>query len=294
MSGSDSINRRQFLERTSLLGAAATAAVGARKTSAQINNAAGLNVEPVRLGFIGVGIRGTLLMEAAAGIAGVEVKVVADCYRRPPRRRPGADLAGPGDHRRLRGDPLPSRHRRGGRRHPGPLAPEDDPGGPRRGEARLHREAHDPPLGGRGGVHRRRGDQRQGRPGGQPVHEHGLRAEGDRSHPDRAPRAGHARRGSLPPQHRHRSLVLPDPSRRLAADRGLRALPGPGPDPGLRPSALLPVAALLGLLRRAPDGPLRPSRDRHPPAHGGAGARERLRVRRRSTTGRTTARCRTR
>jgi predicted dehydrogenase len=81
MPGSDSINRRQFLEKTSLIGAAATAAVGARKASAQINNAVGLSVEPVRLGFIGVGIRGTLLMEAAAGIAGVEVKVAADCYR---------------------------------------------------------------------------------------------------------------------------------------------------------------------------------------------------------------------
>ena len=81
MPGSDSINRRQFLEKTSLLGAAATAAVGARKASAQINNAAGLSVEPVRLGFIGVGIRGTLLMEAAAGIAGAEVKVAADCYQ---------------------------------------------------------------------------------------------------------------------------------------------------------------------------------------------------------------------
>ncbi len=41
MSGNDSINRRQFFERTSVLGAAATAALGARKASAQINSAAG-------------------------------------------------------------------------------------------------------------------------------------------------------------------------------------------------------------------------------------------------------------
>lgn len=81
MSGSDSINRRQFLGKASLLGAATTAAVGARRAGAQINNAAGRSLEPVRLGFIGVGIRGTLLMEAAAGIAGVEVKVAADCYK---------------------------------------------------------------------------------------------------------------------------------------------------------------------------------------------------------------------
>ena len=35
----------------------------------------------MRLGFIGVGIRGTLLMEAAAGISGVEIKAAADCYK---------------------------------------------------------------------------------------------------------------------------------------------------------------------------------------------------------------------
>jgi len=40
-----------------------------------------VSLKPVRLGFIGVGIRGTLLMEAAAGIAGVEVKAAADCYK---------------------------------------------------------------------------------------------------------------------------------------------------------------------------------------------------------------------
>jgi predicted dehydrogenase len=81
MSGNDSINRRQFLEKSSLLAAAATAAGGAREASAQLNNSAAVNLKPVRLGFIGVGIRGTLLMEAAAGIAGVEIKAAADCYR---------------------------------------------------------------------------------------------------------------------------------------------------------------------------------------------------------------------
>jgi predicted dehydrogenase len=81
MSGHDSINRRQFLEKSSLVVAAATAVGGARKASAQINNSAAVSVKPVRLGFIGVGIRGTLLMEAAAGIAGVEIKAAADCYK---------------------------------------------------------------------------------------------------------------------------------------------------------------------------------------------------------------------
>ena len=80
MSGNESINRRQFLEKSSLLAAAATA-VGARAASAQVNNSAAISTKPVRLGFIGAGIRGTLLMEAAVGIAGVEVKAAADCYK---------------------------------------------------------------------------------------------------------------------------------------------------------------------------------------------------------------------
>jgi predicted dehydrogenase len=81
MSSSHSINRRQFLEKSSLIAAAATAVGGARQASAQVNNSLAVNVKPVRLGFIGVGIRGTLLMEAAAGIAGVEIKAAADCYK---------------------------------------------------------------------------------------------------------------------------------------------------------------------------------------------------------------------
>jgi len=81
MSRNDSINRRQFLERSTLLGVAAVAVGGARQASAQINNSAAISVKPVRLGFVGAGIRGTLLMEAAAGITGVEIKAAADCYK---------------------------------------------------------------------------------------------------------------------------------------------------------------------------------------------------------------------
>jgi len=80
MAGHGSINRRQFLERSALLAAAASAA-GIRPARAQINDSAAISTKPVRLGFIGVGIRGTLLMEAAAGISGVEIAAVADCYR---------------------------------------------------------------------------------------------------------------------------------------------------------------------------------------------------------------------
>jgi predicted dehydrogenase len=81
MSEKQKVDRRQFLERSGLIAAAATAVGGARRASAQINNAAAMTLQPVRLGFIGVGIRGTLLMEAAAGIAGVEIEAAADCYK---------------------------------------------------------------------------------------------------------------------------------------------------------------------------------------------------------------------
>lgn len=75
------INRREFLGKSAFLAAAASAVGGARQASAQINNAAGVSLKPVRLGFIGVGIRGTLLMEAAKGINGVQVVAAADCYK---------------------------------------------------------------------------------------------------------------------------------------------------------------------------------------------------------------------
>jgi predicted dehydrogenase len=80
MSDVSSINRRQFLEKTTLM-AALAAGTTARPSSAQVNSSVNRPVKPVRLGFIGVGIRGTLLMEAASGIAGVEIVTVADCYK---------------------------------------------------------------------------------------------------------------------------------------------------------------------------------------------------------------------
>jgi predicted dehydrogenase len=85
MSDERPIGRRQFLEKSSLIAAAASAV--ARPATAQspappaLNNSAAVKLQPVRLGFIGAGIRGTLLMEAAAGISGVEVKAAADCYK---------------------------------------------------------------------------------------------------------------------------------------------------------------------------------------------------------------------
>ena len=81
MPGRDPVNRRQFLEKSGLAAVAAAAATRAREAGAQLNNSVGLKPRPVRLGFIGVGIRGTLLMEAAAGISGVEIAAAADCYK---------------------------------------------------------------------------------------------------------------------------------------------------------------------------------------------------------------------
>ncbi len=77
---SEPIDRRQFLEKSTLLAALASG-VGTRTASAQINTAAAASLKPVRLGFVGAGIRGTLLLEAAKGIAGVEILAVADCYK---------------------------------------------------------------------------------------------------------------------------------------------------------------------------------------------------------------------
>jgi predicted dehydrogenase len=95
MSGREPINRRQFLERSPLV---AAAAAGASRATAQINSSVG--VSPVRLAFVGVGIRGNLLMEAAAGISGVELVAAADCYRghldRARELFPG--VAASGDH----------------------------------------------------------------------------------------------------------------------------------------------------------------------------------------------------
>jgi predicted dehydrogenase len=81
MPGHEPIDRRQFLQKSSLIAAAAAAVGRTPVAHAQINSAAGMSTKPVRLGFIGAGIRGTLLMEAAAGITGVQVAAVADLYK---------------------------------------------------------------------------------------------------------------------------------------------------------------------------------------------------------------------
>jgi predicted dehydrogenase len=106
MSGNASINRREFLGKSTLLAAAAAAAAEVRQAKAQINNSAVAPPKTIRLGFIGAGIRGTLLMEAAAGIAGVELAAVADCYKGHLDRAKelfSTSLATTGDYREILG-----------------------------------------------------------------------------------------------------------------------------------------------------------------------------------------------
>ncbi|HLA40228.1 MAG TPA: Gfo/Idh/MocA family oxidoreductase, partial [Candidatus Glassbacteria bacterium] len=76
-----SLNRREFLGKTALFASAASLAAGAGKsTRAQINNTAGKKVERLGVGFIGVGIRGTLLLEGSLSVAGVDAVVACDLY----------------------------------------------------------------------------------------------------------------------------------------------------------------------------------------------------------------------
>ncbi|MBP1634810.1 MAG: iolG 16 [Acidobacteria bacterium] len=81
MSPHEPIDRRQFLGRSTLLAGLATGLAAPRPAAAQVNNSAALSVKPVRVGFVGAGIRGTLLMEAVQGIAGAEIVAAADCYK---------------------------------------------------------------------------------------------------------------------------------------------------------------------------------------------------------------------
>ena len=114
----------------------------------------------MRLGFIGVGIRGTLLMEAAAGIAGVEIKAAADCYKGHLDRArelitPAPDVTG--DYKEILSRPdidavvIATPDHWHLKMTQEALAA---------GQARLRREADDPPLGGRRGVHRGRREER--------------------------------------------------------------------------------------------------------------------------------------
>jgi len=79
MEKENSLNRREFLGKTTLL-AAGLAAGAAQKARAQLNNAAGKKVERVGVGFIGVGIRGTQHLEGSLQVAGVVPVMACDLY----------------------------------------------------------------------------------------------------------------------------------------------------------------------------------------------------------------------
>ncbi|HUU28270.1 MAG TPA: Gfo/Idh/MocA family oxidoreductase [archaeon] len=75
-----SLSRREFLGQTTLLASAATVAAGAKKTRAQLNNAAVPPPARLGVGFIGAGIRGNILMESSMEIAGIKPVIVCDLY----------------------------------------------------------------------------------------------------------------------------------------------------------------------------------------------------------------------
>ena len=81
MPDNGSISRRAFLEKTTLLASAAGIAGGAKKARAQLNN--GIQPPPGRVGvaFIGVGIRGTILLKDSLPVAGVEPVAICDLYQ---------------------------------------------------------------------------------------------------------------------------------------------------------------------------------------------------------------------
>ncbi|HUU28271.1 MAG TPA: Gfo/Idh/MocA family oxidoreductase [archaeon] len=76
-----SLTRREFLGKTTLLASAAYAAAGAKKVRAQLNNAAVPPPARLGVGFIGVGVRGTELLEASRKIYGIDIVAACDLYK---------------------------------------------------------------------------------------------------------------------------------------------------------------------------------------------------------------------
>lgn len=75
------LNRRDFIGKTTFWAAAASLAAGATKSGrSQINDATVPPPSRVGVGFLGVGIRGTLLLESSMEVAGVDPVVACDLY----------------------------------------------------------------------------------------------------------------------------------------------------------------------------------------------------------------------
>jgi len=81
MKKKDSLSRREFLEKTTLLASAAAVSSGVKKARAQLNN--GRKPLPSRLGvaFIGVGIRGDILLRSSQKVYGVDIVAACDLYK---------------------------------------------------------------------------------------------------------------------------------------------------------------------------------------------------------------------
>ncbi|HUU28273.1 MAG TPA: Gfo/Idh/MocA family oxidoreductase [archaeon] len=81
MQKKNSLTRREFLGKTTLLASAATMAAGAKKARAQLNNAAVPPPSRVGVGCIGLGVRGTELLQGSQKIFGVDLVAGCDLYK---------------------------------------------------------------------------------------------------------------------------------------------------------------------------------------------------------------------
>ena len=81
MQKESTLTRREFLGRTALLASAASAASGAKKTRAQLNNSAVPLPSRIGVGVIGTGVRGTELLQASQKIYGIDLVAACDLYK---------------------------------------------------------------------------------------------------------------------------------------------------------------------------------------------------------------------
>lgn len=75
------LNRREFIGRTAMLSSALTLTGGAQKARSQLNNAAVPPPARIGVGVIGVGVRGTELLQASQRIHGIDVVAGCDLYK---------------------------------------------------------------------------------------------------------------------------------------------------------------------------------------------------------------------
>ncbi len=76
-----SLNRREFLGKTALLSSTLTLASGTKKVQSQLNNSAVPSPDRIGVGVIGVGVRGTELLQASQKIFGIDIVAGCDLYK---------------------------------------------------------------------------------------------------------------------------------------------------------------------------------------------------------------------